>query len=266
MKTRFISAFIMLAIVIPLIIIGDLPFKIFASLVGAYGIYELINVRSGEKKIPLGITIIACIFMALLLFFSNDYLTTNNSIDFRIIIGAALLFLFPLVFINNNNKYNISDALYIIGGIVFLGLAFSSFILIREIDLAHIIYLVLITIITDTFAYFTGKFIGKHKLIEKISPKKTIEGSIGGAIVGTVIPVLFYIFVIDNSINIYLLVGITLLLSTIGQIGDLIFSSIKRHYNVKDFSNLIPGHGGILDRLDSIIFVVITYILFISIL
>ena len=119
---------------------------------------------------------------------------------------------------------------------------------------------------TDSFAYFTGSFIGKHKLCEKISPKKTWEGAIGGSVVGTIISTFFYLFVINSSANLFLVFGITLLLTIIGQIGDLFFSSIKRHYKIKDFSNLIPGHGGVLDRFDSIIFVVLTFILFMNIL
>jgi len=119
---------------------------------------------------------------------------------------------------------------------------------------------------TDTFAYFGGYFIGKHKLCPSISPNKTIEGAIVGTLVGVMVSTLFYLFVINNSINIAILIGITLVLSLVGQLGDLFFSSIKRYYKVKDFSNLIPGHGGILDRLDSIIFVILTYILFMNIL
>ena len=129
-----------------------------------------------------------------------------------------------------------------------------------------LLYILIVTIGTDIFAYFTGYFIGKHKLCEKISPKKTIEGAVGGSMIGTVIATTFYLFVISSNINIFLLGGITLLLTIIGQIGDLFFSSIKRYYEVKDFSKLIPGHGGVLDRLDSIIFVVLTYILFMNIL
>ena len=137
---------------------------------------------------------------------------------------------------------------------------------IRDNSFATVIYLLLITIMTDTFALFTGMLIGKHKLCEKISPKKTIEGSIGGSLVGTIVPVLFYIFIIDANANIFLLIFITLCLSIIGQIGDLFFSSIKRHYGMKDFSKLIPGHGGVLDRLDSFIFVVLTYLILMNFL
>ena len=118
---------------------------------------------------------------------------------------------------------------------------------------------------TDTFALFGGKLFGKHKLCPNISPKKTIEGSIVGLIFGTIIPVIFLSLTCTLNINLFYLIVITLFLSIIGQLGDLFFSSIKRSFCVKDFSNLIPGHGGILDRLDSLIFINITYILFMSI-
>ena len=119
---------------------------------------------------------------------------------------------------------------------------------------------------TDAFAYFTGFFIGCNKLCEKISPKKTWEGAIGGTVVGTLVATFFYLFLINSEVNVFLVIGITFLLTVVGQIGDLFFSSIKRHYKIKDFSNLIPGHGGILDRFDSIIFVVLTFLLFMNIL
>ena len=108
----------------------------------------------------------------------------------------------------------------------------------------------------------TGMFIGKHKLCPKISPKKTIEGSVGGSVIGTAVAVIFYSNLIGKfSIK---LVLITLLLSVIGQLGDLFFSKIKRENNIKDFSNIMPGHGGVLDRIDSLTFVIMAYIVFIS--
>ena len=105
---------------------------------------------------------------------------------------------------------------------------------------------------TDTFALFTGMFIGKNKLAPSISPKKTIEGFIGGALMGTFIATSFYVTVINQSMPL--------------QLGDLVFSFVKREYGKKDFSNLIPGHGGILDRFDSLIFVVLAFILVHSII
>ena len=124
----------------------------------------------------------------------------------------------------------------------------------------------LITILTDTFAYIGGRLFGRHKLIERISPNKTIEGSIIGSLIGTIVPTIFYIYMISPGSNIIKIVLITLVLSIVGQFGDLVFSSIKRHYKIKDFSNIMPGHGGVLDRLDSIIFVLIGYVILMNIL
>ena len=127
----------------------------------------------------------------------------------------------------------------------------------------YILYLLLITTITDTFALLTGMLVGNHKLTD-ISPKKTIEGSIGGTLMGTIVATAFYFTVINSSCSLVLLILVTCGLSVVGQIGDLFFSAIKRKHNIKDFSNLIPGHGGVLDRLDSLIFVAIIFMIFIE--
>ena len=140
---------------------------------------------------------------------------------------------------------------------------FKNFVDIRYIGIYEVIYLFLISTMTDTFALFCGKLFGKHKLT-KISPNKTVEGSIGGSIFGTILPVVFLIL-IGREITLTIVVE-TFLLTIVGQIGDLYFSSIKRHYGVKDFSNLIPGHGGVLDRLDSILFIMSAYIVMINII
>ena len=110
---------------------------------------------------------------------------------------------------------------------------------------------------TDIFAYTIGKKFGKHKF-SKISPNKSIEGCIGGA-VGAILIALIYTYAINKffgmNINYVFISGIALLLSIIGQIGDFAASSIKRYVGIKDFSNLLPGHGGMLDRFDSLIFI-----------
>ncbi len=110
---------------------------------------------------------------------------------------------------------------------------------------------------TDIFAYFIGKNFGKHKFTE-LSPKKAIEGCIGG-IIGSIVLVMGYTAICNNVWNLeisYLYAfGISIFLSIISQIGDLAASSVKRHCEIKDYSNLIPGHGGILDRIDSVIFI-----------
>ena len=106
---------------------------------------------------------------------------------------------------------------------------------------------------SDTGAYFAGVFFGKHKLIPRLSPKKTVEGSIGGVFLGTLLAVSFAGYFGLLKTNSILIVACFVLTLT-SQIGDLVFSAVKRHFGVKDYSNLLPGHGGILDRIDSILF------------
>ena len=119
---------------------------------------------------------------------------------------------------------------------------------------------------TDTFAMLIGCLIGKHKLIPSVSPKKSIEGSVAGSIVGTAIASIYYVNVLEGGINILLLIVMSLVLSILGQIGDLFFSKVKRENEIKDFSNLMPGHGGVLDRFDSLLFIVYGYIIIFHIL
>ena len=266
MKTRIISAIVMLLIFIPILILGGSVFKAFTILLAILGMYELMNVRKNKKVIPTPIRIIAYILVGIFVYFSSDFFEASYNLDYRVFIVTFLSFLIPLVIINDNKKYNINDALYLSGGVLFLAISFNALVVVRNVSLVNLLYVLVVTIMTDTFAYFSGYFVGKHKLCEKISPKKTIEGAIGGSLLGTIIGVLFYLYVVDFGANLTILIPVTLLFTIMGQIGDLVFSSIKRYYDVKDFSNLIPGHGGILDRFDSILFVVLTYILFISIL
>ena len=266
MKTRIISAIIMCAIAIPILIIGGLPFKIFVAILGVASIYEILDIRRRHKKIPLVIRIISYILVGLLVFFASSAYMVNYEIIYKIIAAVFLIYFIPVIIINDDKKYDATDAFYVAGSTLFLAIAYASCVMIVSKDILCLVYILLVTLLTDTFAYFTGYFIGKHKLCEKISPKKTWEGAIGGTIVGAGIASAFYLVVINPEINIFLIIGISILLSVVGQFGDLFFSSIKRHYNIKDYSNLIPGHGGVLDRLDSVIFVIITYLLFMNIL
>lgn len=266
MKTRIISAIIMCLIAVPLLLIGGLPFKIFIVVLGVMSMYEIMNIRKKKKEIPIGIRILSYILIATFVYLGTNVYSSNYEIIYKIITVIFLIYFIPVVFINDTEKYNATDALYVLGSTIFLAIAYNSCVLISNTNISYLIYILLVTIATDTFAYFTGYFIGEHKLCVKISPKKTWEGAIGGSFIATIIATVFYIFIIDSSTNIFLVILITLLLTIVGQIGDLFFSSIKRHFNVKDFSNLIPGHGGILDRFDSVIFVILTYILFMNIL
>ena len=266
MKKRILSAILMIAIFVPLLIIGGKVFAIFMSLLAIMGLYELIHIRESKKEFPFLMKVFAyvmVVFFSLSHFKSIDFIYT---MDYRVVAFIIFAFLSPMVFIHDFKKYNLNDALFLIGSVLFIGLSFNLLIICRNYDIMYIIYLLLITTITDTFALFTGMLVGKHKLCPTVSPKKTIEGLVGGTLVGTFVATAFYITVIDPSMSLAFVAIITMLLSLVGQLGDLVFSSIKRYYNKKDFSNLIPEHGGILDRFDSLIFVVLAFIIFSSVL
>ena len=261
MKKRILSAIIMILIFVPLLFIGGVPFTILMTLLALASMYELITIREKKKKIPMLIKVISY----LLVIFSSN-LTYNQNIfsytmSYQLISFIVLIFLLPILLKSKSMDYDINDALYLVGSLLFINIAFNLILVVRNYSLNYLIYLLLITVITDTFALITGMYIGKNKLAPSISPHKTIEGFIGGALMGTFVATTFYFTVIDSNISLVILILTTAFLSVIGQLGDLVFSSIKRTYGVKDFSNLIPGHGGILDRLDSIIFVILAFIL-----
>ncbi|HHW68930.1 MAG TPA: phosphatidate cytidylyltransferase [Tenericutes bacterium] len=266
MKTRTISAFLMLLIFIPILIIGGNLFQLFIFIISLIGITEFLDIKNRKKEIPNFIKFISYMLVSLIILFNIKNYNNVFMIDYKIISALFLTLFVPTVFYHERSKYSINDAFYLAGGILFLGFSMSLLMSIRNIGLEITIYLFLITVITDTYAYITGSLIGKNKMLEVISPKKTWEGFIGGTVFGVLIPTAYYHCVINPELSIIPLVLITLFLSILGQFGDLFFSSIKRYFDKKDFSNLMPGHGGVLDRFDSIIFVVLGYILFISIL
>lgn len=266
MKIRVISAILMIAIFVPILIIGDLPFAILMSTLAICGLYELIKVRESKKKFPIILKIFAYIIVVILCLYDIGQIEIKVAFDYRVMSALIFLFLAPVVFINNTDKYNIEDALYLVGISLFIGLSFNLIVIMRNFDIMYIVYLVLITTITDTFGLITGSLVGKNKLCEKISPKKTIEGLIGGTLMGTFVATTFYFTAISSNISLVLLIFITLFLSLVAQLGDLVFSSIKRYYNVKDFSNVIPGHGGILDRFDSLVFATLAFIILFGII
>ena len=266
MKKRVFSAIVMIGLFIPFLLLGGLPFEIFMTALAVIGLYELINIREINKKFPLIVKIFAYLMVIFVVVSNIDNLDFNLNLDYRLMAFVIFAFLTPMVFINDNKKYNLDDALYLVASVLFVGLSFNLLVITRNYELTYIIYLLLITTITDTFALFTGMLVGKHKLAPDISPKKTIEGAVGGSLMGTFVASAFYVTVINSSISLVLVIFVTLLLSIVGQLGDLIFSAIKRYYGKKDFSDLIPGHGGILDRFDSLIFVALAFVILIGII
>jgi len=266
MKKRILSAIVALSIFIPIFFIGGFWFKIAVYVVAMLGLKEFLDVREERKSFPDLIKLIAYLWLTIIFFEINYTKSMTLVIDYRYLTSMFLVLMLPIVLYHDKKKYNINDACYVISGVLLLPIVLSLAVAYRNISLRLIVFLFLITILTDTFAYIIGRLIGKNKLLEIISPNKTWEGFIGGSLVGTFVCTMFYITVIDPNVQVVPISLIVLFLSVIGQLGDLFFSAIKRYYNVKDFSNIMPGHGGVLDRLDSIIFVLLTYSIFITII
>ncbi len=258
MKQRVISAIVAIIIVVPIVLYGGIPFYLGASVLGLIGFYEMLKARKIERDIP-NIMKIVCMFAFIIIMMDNwgNKVLVFNSNDKLIL--SILLTVIPIVFFNKKKSYDINDALFMLGTIMFLGISFNHLVNIRVGSLYNFIYLVLITTMTDTFAYFTGRLIGKHKMCPSVSPNKTWEGFVGGLVFGTIISVVFYVCAFDFTGSVFLLVLVSMLLSVVGQLGDLVFSSIKRHYKIKDYGNIMPGHGGVLDRLDSLLFVILVF-------
>lgn len=266
MKTRVISAAIALLIFIPIFFHGGTIFHLAIWLLSVLGLKEIIHAYETEKELPIFIKVVSYVVMSILLLVNHDIDTIRFGIDFKIITGIFLIYLVPAILYHDEKIYSIKDAFTLIGMIFFLGTAFELLVFVRDLSLKLIIFLFLISIFTDTFAYITGLLIGKHKLIEEVSPNKTIEGFVGGTVMGIFISSFYYITVINPEVRISSIIITTLFLSIIGQLGDLVFSAIKRHYKIKDFSNLMPGHGGVLDRFDSILFILLGFMYFINII
>lgn len=252
---RILSGVIGLPIVALILIFGNIyVIDVVFSIVAAIAIHEYFNSFKEECKPVRWLGYLSCILIAFIHVIPSEYLLTTLALSVAVLI--ATLFIQIVV---TNMKTTVKDIM-----VTFFGICYITFFLIF-IPLLHgmesgkyLIWLILIAAWgTDTCAYFVGSKFGKHKF-SKISPKKSIEGCIGGTI-GSVIIALIYTFAINKlaglDISYIYIALIGALLSILSQIGDLSASSIKRTVGIKDFGNLIPGHGGMLDRIDSIIFI-----------
>jgi len=266
MKTRIISAIILLIICVPLILMGGFAFNLAVYAISMFALKEFIDIKGTRKPVPHFIQFISYIFMTLLVLVDVASVSTAYSLDYRVLAALFISYLIPVVIYHDYKKYSIKDAFYMIGGVLFLGISMALLIMLRESGLRMFVFLFTITITTDIFAYVSGSLIGKNKLLPEVSPKKTWEGLIIGSLMGIFVSTLYYHTCIDPEFSVLALIFITTFLTLIGQFGDLVFSAIKRCFGKKDFSNLIPGHGGILDRLDSIIFVLLGFTFFMTIM
>jgi phosphatidate cytidylyltransferase len=255
LKTRLLSAIVLIAILLAVVFFAtDWVFSIVVSAITFMIMAELTKVMRLETKPGIVVTnyTFAAIFMALGIL--------NIELQREFVYMLIVLFVMTLgaFTVLDNSRIKLSDVcasvFLVTYSVVFL--MHLSFIRQLENGVAFLFMPVIGAYITDTGAYFTGLSIGKHKLIPSVSPNKTVEGAIGG-IVAAVIGFVIYGVVMSAmgfSVNYLLLVILAVICAVAAQFGDLTASVIKRNYSVKDFGHLIPGHGGMVDRVDSLMF------------
>ena len=247
MKQRIITAIIALAVFVPIIIFaGDMSFRICLSIVSALSAIELLQCTGSIKKLLLSVPLVLFAFCMPLSYNLQD--------NVRWTILIAVMFYCMATMVISNGNITASDAGIAYTGVLFCAFSYECIAVLRE-DYSWAFLLIFIAAWgSDTFAYFVGRAFGRHKLLPKISPKKTIEGAIGGAVAGMI---LFPVFGLIHSgitgcgVEYVLISVLGFIAAVVSQLGDLIMSAIKRNYEIKDFGKLFPGHGGFLDRFDS---------------
>lgn len=258
MKLRIVTALVLLAIFIPIIILSysyPLVFVIAASLMSVIATYE-VTTCIGQKK-NLILTIPAMLYAAAGPLLAASPIGTS----YGILLSITLVFLFYLLFTHvfAFGKINTRDLSVVFTTSVYITVSFTCIVLLRNAKvLGDYIYMFIFigAWITDIFAYFGGRFFGKHKLCPGVSPKKTIEGAVSGILFCSLFFVLYAMIIgkLENIAPNYAIIAlIGAFISVISQFGDLAASAIKRDYGVKDYGKIFPGHGGVLDRFDSIL-------------
>ena len=250
--TRLISGILMVIAAAFLLIKGGPLLFAVSLLISLVGLNELYRVLGIDKKLPgiIGYLAVAAYYM--LVWFG----WTNYVILLIIALFMSLMFVYVFTF----PKYCTEDITSALFGVFYVGIMFSFVYQIRSMsDGAYLVWLILFSSWgCDTCAYCVGMLFGKHKLAPKLSPKKSIEGAIGGVVGAALLGFIYGKFFSQQMAEIarpeLVLAGACAIGSMISQVGDLAASAIKRNHDIKDYGNLIPGHGGIMDRFDSMIF------------
>ena len=254
-KTRLISGIVLVAVAIVLMVTGNEVLLTAMLAISLIGMFELYRVLKIEK------TLLAIVsYLVTIVFYCNlewNFISDNMVVVMIYII--ALMFVYVLSY-PKFEAYQLFGAFF---GLFYVGVMLSFIYPIRMLDKgAYLVWLVfLCSWGCDTCAYCVGKLWGKafgnHKMSPKLSPNKSIEGAVGG-VVGAFLLTVLYAFIFKNQMDIavyeiFILAAISAVGGLISMIGDLTASAIKRNYDIKDYGKLIPGHGGILDRFDSMI-------------
>lgn len=268
MLIRIISAAIFLLVVLPCIYFSSTPLLvIFAVFLSARSIYEMLRCYKLHKNAAISIPMYIIALMPAMARYCGS--ETFYRIVFPFMFVCSFLVLGVYTFMKNKPE---------LGGVIsawFISLyataGFTAMILLADMSGGawHIMFFAFIAAwVTDSCALFCGMLFGKHKLLPSVSPKKTIEGAIGGVLFCVVAFVLYAICLerfLDYNISSYVMIAICgLACSVVAVIGDLLFSAVKRASDIKDFGRLMPGHGGVLDRFDSLIPISLVLLMFAS--
>lgn len=256
MKSRLLSASVALPIVIATTFLGGIWFTIvivFGAVVAGYEMAQMLRLRHISTSPQVSALIAgALVITSFILNVLDKFQLFFSTFCF----SAALLSVTWLAFARSPEKYGHTHIIGTLASAFYIGGLLSQAPLMRETEmgLEWIIFLLLVTILTDTAAFAIGKSFGKRALCPKISPTKTVEGAVAGVIFAVIGSIVAGIVIKDLNLSILLSACLGLMLSVGAQGGDLYESALKRLSNVKDSGNLMPGHGGALDRLDSIVF------------
>lgn len=282
-KTRVITALWMGAIMIPFIFLGGYFFFFLMMVLSYIATLELMKMHDEKRNIQTKFRYFLALFSPLAGSVLMACSTGLFTIDTRYILFLeVVLVLFFLMYPLLKKELKITDGIFYMGAIIYGGFSFGLIGILRNVNIQTMAtikiatyelnlgglfifcYTLFTSMLTDIFAYEVGRRIGKHKLIEEVSPNKTIEGSIGGTLLSSILSTVFFLL-FENILGITLfttarfalhiiaIIALSILLSIISQCGDLIASKLKREYGIKDYGNLFPGHGGVMDRFDSLI-------------
>lgn len=248
MKRRIVTGISAGVLFLLFAVFGGYPFILLAVFLALIGYLELLRMKKiNPSSVPAIFGFILVVFVVypfrFNLMFPDDW----------IMITVLLLLVFS---VSSKNVFNFDRAAFILLSALYVAFGFHYLIEARLTDsgFSMLVFILFLIWSTDSGAYFIGKAFGQRKLLSQISPNKTVEGALGGMIFAVVIAILFHVVhPIYSSIEMVLLVAVVIAIA--GQLGDLVESALKRHYNVKDSGHLLPGHGGILDRCDSWLFV-----------
>lgn len=256
MRQRVITAVIALIVFIPVIWYGEFVIELAAAALAVVGVYELFKMKGLALASFEGIlSALGAVFLVLPMdrwFFFMPEKTSNFILFYltvMILLGTSVI---------SKNTYTIDEAGFPVIVSLYVGVGFQNFVSARGVGFEVLLYALFVVWATDIGAYMIGRKYGKRKLWPEVSPNKTIEGSLGGILCAVVVAALFLVLTPNKELFAYglpIMLILTVLFSIVGQFGDLVESSIKRHYGVKDSGNILPGHGGILDRFDSLLFV-----------